>query len=84
VPLPILSRKGFKIPFIAKLIAVVQFGVKAIFSEGKPNISESFSRTKMIYLDNSATTNPKPQAVKNAVIRAMNYYSFNDYMVTGL
>ncbi len=31
----------------------------------------------MIYLDNSATTNPKPQAVKNAVIRAMNYYSFN-------
>ena len=31
----------------------------------------------MIYLDNSATTNPKPQVVKNAVIRAMNYYSFN-------
>lgn len=31
----------------------------------------------MIYLDNSATTNPKPQEVKNAVSRAMNYYSFN-------
>ena len=31
----------------------------------------------MIYLDNSATTNPKPQAVKNAVSKAMNYYSFN-------
>lgn len=31
----------------------------------------------MIYLDNSATTNPKPQSVKNAVERAMNYYSFN-------
>lgn len=31
----------------------------------------------MIYLDNSATTNPKPQAVKNAVMRAMIYYSFN-------
>ena len=31
----------------------------------------------MIYLDNSATTNPKPQDVKNAVSRAMNYYSFN-------
>ena len=31
----------------------------------------------MIYIDNSATTNPKPQVVKNAVIRAMNYYSFN-------
>ena len=31
----------------------------------------------MIYLDNSAATNPKPQEVKNAVSRAMNYYSFN-------
>ena len=31
----------------------------------------------MIYLDNSATTNPKPQVVKNAVSKAMNYYSFN-------
>lgn len=31
----------------------------------------------MIYLDNSATTNPKPREVKNAVARAMNYYSFN-------
>ena len=31
----------------------------------------------MIYLDNSATTNSKPQSVKNAVERAMNYYSFN-------
>ena len=31
----------------------------------------------MIYLDNSATTNPKPQSVKNAVTKAMNYYSFN-------
>lgn len=31
----------------------------------------------MIYLDNSATTNPKPQEVKNAASRAMNYYSFN-------
>jgi len=32
----IIWSPGFKIPFIAKLIAVVQFGVKAIFSEGKP------------------------------------------------
>lgn len=31
----------------------------------------------MIYLDNSATTNPKPKSVINAVTMAMNYYSFN-------
>lgn len=31
----------------------------------------------MIYFDNSATTYPKPQNVKNAVNKAMNVYSFN-------
>lgn len=31
----------------------------------------------MIYLDNSATTNPKPTTVKNAVNEAVRIYSFN-------
>lgn len=31
----------------------------------------------MIYLDNSATTNPKPSAVKNSSSNALNMYSFN-------
>lgn len=31
----------------------------------------------MIYLDNSATTNPKPLSVRNAVCNAMSTYSFN-------
>ena len=31
----------------------------------------------MIYLDNSATTNPKPHSVKSAVNRAMERFSFN-------